>query len=115
MSDEILDSLKALRNQLVGSMEQLEQSILVAHENFKITHGADHFCIPRLESYYPALEKQKQYIKKLDELIQAGCFDNYAVVSAICATSEFIKSDAKSMLNVLQNGEELLPEGTVFH
>jgi hypothetical protein len=115
MTDGVLDSLKTLRNQLVVSLEQLEDSIISAYENFKITHGADHFCIIRLESYYPAIEKQKEYIKELDRLIETQCYDNYAVVSAICATSEFIKSDAKSLLHLLQNGEELLPEGTVFH
>jgi hypothetical protein len=115
MTDSALGSLKSLRNQLVLSLAQLEESIVSAYENFKLTHGSDHFCIIRLESYYPAIEKQKYYIEELDKLIDAQCYDNYAVVSAICATSEFIKSDAKSLLNVLQNGEELLPEGAVFH
>lgn len=115
MTDGVLDELKTLRNQLAVSLEQLEESIASAYENFKLTHGEDHFCIVRLESYYPAIKKQKEYIKELDKLIESQCFDNYAVVSAICATSDFIKSDAKSLLHVLQNGEELLPEGAVFH
>lgn len=115
MSTAVLEELKIVRNKLFHSLEQLEESIDAAHESFKERYGSDHFSIVRLESYYPALDKQREYILALDILIMNKNFDNYHIVTAICATSDFIKEDAKSLLNLMQNGKELLPDNLEIH
>ena len=115
MNISVLEELKTIRNKLHHSLQQLEESIDAAHENFKSRYGDDHFSIIRLESYYPALDKQREYILELDMLISEKSFNNYHIVTAICAISDFIKEDAKSLLNLMQNGKELLPDKIQIH
>ena len=115
MNELVLNEIKTVRNKLFGALEQLEESIYEAHESFKMKYGDDHFCITRLQSYYPALDKQRSYLVELDSLIATKSFDNYHLVTAICTTSEFIKEDAKSLLHLMQTGKELIPDDVIFH
>jgi hypothetical protein len=110
-----IQQLKNVRNVLVTALDDLELSIVEAYESLKIKYGEEHFCIKRLHSYFPAIDLQRQYIQELDKLIVKCDYNNYSIVSAICAISEFIKNDAKSLLNVLQTQQESYPDDVTFH
>lgn len=105
-----------LKSLLIEKMKELRISIDDATQKFTLLYGEDHFVVARLKSYYPALEKQEQYTQELDILLAAGDFQSLAEVSQkIKAISELIKEDAKSLLALMQNSEESLPDDTIFH
>lgn len=112
---EDLQQLKDVRNKLVVALDRLELSIVEAYESLRIKYGDEHFCIKRINSYFPAIDLQREYISQLDALIHRQDYNNYSIISAICAISDFIREDAKSLLNVLQTDEESYPDDVTFH
>ena len=74
-------------------------------------YGEDHHAIQRLQSYYPALDKQLEYAQQLHPLLMEKKHDEYmALIAKIQGISDMIKIDAKSLLNSLTTGKEILPE-----
>lgn len=106
-----MEKLFEIRNELFSSIRQLRTSIDDAMHNMSKMYGEDHPAIKRLESYYPALDKQLEYAQQLHPLLMEKKHDEYmSLIAKIQGISDMIKIDAKSLLNSLTTGKELLPE-----
>jgi hypothetical protein len=100
-----------MREDLFHAMKQLRTSIDDALLNMTKMYGEEHYAIQRLKSYYPALDKQLDYAHQLHSLLLEKQYDEYMLlISKIQAISDMIKIDAKSLLNSLTTGKDLLPE-----
>jgi len=105
------DDINKIKTSLDITVKELKVSIDAAILNMTEIYGEDHYSIQRLQSYYPALKKQVDYVNQLDKLIERNDYDNIMVfVSKIRAISEMIKKDAKSLLLSLQTGKDIIPE-----
>jgi hypothetical protein len=84
---------------LSNSVNELEYSVMQAYDSFLSKYGAGHKHITRLESYFPAIDKQREYIDQLEELVKQKNFAAvYDVSNKVIALSEMIKNDARSFL-----------------
>lgn len=84
---------------LSRAVSELEYSVLQAYDSFLTKYGAGHKYINRIESYFPAIDKQKDCIEQLRVCLKQNDFRSvYDISNKICAISELIKSDAKSLL-----------------
>lgn len=100
-----------LRDQLFASIKQLKTSIDDAMINMTKMYGDDHYAIQRLKSYYPALDKQLEYANELDESMRTGKHEETAqAIARINAISDMIRTDAKSLLNSLHTGKDIIPD-----
>lgn len=105
-----------LRDELFSSIKQLKSSIDDAMINMTKMYGEDHYAIQRLKSYYPALDKQLQYATELDESMRSGNHVETAQAMArIHAISDMIRTDAKSLLNSLHTGKDIVPDTNTFN
>lgn len=106
-----MDGFLQLRDSLNMSIKQLKSSIDEAMISMTDMYGPDHYAIVRLRSYYPALDKQLQYANELDRMMAVQDYDtSLALVAKIQGISEMIRHDAKSILNSLNTGKEILPD-----
>lgn len=109
-------NLLEIKSELIQSMQQLRLSIDEASARMSQTYHEDHHIVQRLKSYYPALNKQEEYVNLLDSLIMEKNYEGIELLSAkIKAIADMIKSDAKSLLWSLQTGEEEFPEGVIWN
>lgn len=100
-----------LRDKLFSSIKQLKTSIDDAMSTMTKMYGEEHYAIQRLKSYYPALDKQLQYANELDESLREGKHEDTAqAITRIQAISDMIRTDAKSLLNSLHTGKDILPD-----
>lgn len=100
-----------IREELFQTIRQLRASIDDAMHNMSKMYGEEHYTIQRLKSYYPALDKQLEYAHQLQPLLMEKQYDEYlSLINKIQAISDMIKIDAKSLLNSLTTGKDLLPE-----
>lgn len=100
-----------IREELFHTIKQLRISIDDAMHTMTKMYGEEHYAIKRLKSYYPALEKQLEYAQQLHPLLLQKQYDEYmSLISKIQAISDMIKIDAKSLLNSLTTGKDLIPE-----
>jgi hypothetical protein len=84
---------------LSRSVNELEYSVMQAYDSFILKYGAGHKYIERLESYFPAIDKQREYIDQLEDCVKRNDFQMiYDISNKIVAISELIKNDAKSFL-----------------
>jgi hypothetical protein len=106
-----MENFFEMRDSLFASMKQLKSSIDEAMYNMTEMYGQNHYAIVRLRSYYPALDKQLEYAVELDRMMSQGDYDAaMALIAKIQGISEMIRSDAKSILNSLNTGKEILPD-----
>lgn len=109
-------NLLAIKTELIYSMQQLRISIDEATAKMSETYHEDHHIVQRLKSYYPALDKQEEYVNMLDALILENNYEEIELLSTkIRAIADMIKTDARSLLLSLQTGEEEFPEGVVWN
>ena len=109
-------NLLAIKNELIYSMQRLRISIDEATAKMSETYHEDHHIVQRLKSYYPALDKQEEYVNMLDALILENNYEEIELLSTkIRAIADMIKTDARSLLLSLQTGEEEFPEGVVWN
>jgi len=81
------------------SVDELELSIVQAYDSFLLKYGAGHKYVDRLESYFSAIDKQREYIEEIQDYLKLG--DHimvYEISTKIVAISDMIKNDAKSFL-----------------
>ena len=84
---------------LSRSVTELEYSVMQAYDSFLVKYGPGHEYIDRLESYFPAIDKQREYIDQLEDCVKNSDFQMiYDISNKIIALSEMIKNDAKSFL-----------------
>lgn len=106
-----MDGFVQLRDSLNMSIKQLKSSIDEAMVTMTDMYGPEHYAIVRLRSYYPALDKQLEYAIELDRMVERNDYDSsLALIAKIQGISEMIRHDAKSILNSLNTGKELLPD-----
>ena len=106
-----MEKLTVVREELLTSIKQLRYSIDDAMHNMIKMYGEEHPVIHRLQSYYPALDKQLEYANQLSVLLIENKPDEYmCLIAKIQGISDMIKIDAKSLLNSLTTGKDLLPE-----
>lgn len=111
-----MDNFYQLRDNLLETIRQLKSSIDDALGTMTDMYGADHYAIVRLRSYYPALDKQLEYANELDRMMEQG--NNTAsleLIAKIQGISELIRHDARSILNSLNTGKEILPDTNTIH
>lgn len=100
-----------LRDSLNMSIRQLKSSIDEAMHTMTDMYGPDHYAIVRLRSYYPALDKQLEYSIELDRMVELNDYDSsLALIAKIQGISEMIRHDARSILNSLNTGKEIIPD-----
>jgi hypothetical protein len=106
-----MEGFVKLRDELFSSIKQLKSSIDDAMINMTKMYGEEHYAIQRLKSYYPALDKQLQYANELDESMRNGKHEETAqAILRIHAISDMIRTDAKSLLNSLHTGKDIIPD-----
>jgi hypothetical protein len=105
-----------LREELYAGIKQLKSSIDDAMINMSKMYGEEHYAIQRLKSYYPALDKQLEYANDLDESMRTGNHEGTAqAIARIQAISDMIRTDAKSLLNSLHTGKDIIPDTKSLH
>ncbi len=105
-----------LREELYAGIKQLKSSIDDAMINMSKMYGEEHYAIQRLKSYYPALDKQLEYANDLDESMRTGNHEETAqAIARIQAISDMIRTDAKSLLNSLHTGKDIIPDTKSLH
>lgn len=96
---------------LSRTVTELEYSVVQAYDQFLLKYGAGHEYSARLESYFPAIDKQREYIDELDKHFADGNFIEFHRVAAkIRALSNMVKDDAKSFLSSISSGEPTFAE-----
>lgn len=111
-----LKDIMMIKQDLKCSMNQLKDSIDEACSKMSKMYSEDHYVVQRLRSYYPALEKQQEYVNMLDVLVEQKNFEGIELLSIkIKAIADMIKSDAKSLLQSINTGCEDLPEDFLWH
>jgi hypothetical protein len=92
-------SFDTIIRDLSRTVNELEFSVMQAYEQFLAKYGVGHEYSSRLESYFPAIDKQREYIDELDSYIKTGELHKfYDVATKIRALSDMIKTDAKDFL-----------------
>lgn len=84
---------------LSKSVDELEYSVMQAYDSFLAKYGAGSQYVNRLESYFDAIDKQREFINELESCVNAKNYAGiYDISNKIVAISELIKTDAKSLL-----------------
>jgi hypothetical protein len=108
--------LHKMRNVLITSVQELRHSITAAAYNMVEIYGNDHYSVQRLNSYFPALDKQDKYINELENLINLRKYETIInTITKIQAIGDMLKDDAKSLLSSLQTGKEDIPDDIDFN
>jgi hypothetical protein len=103
-----IQAIKLVIDTLSTTVNELELSVMHAYEQFLSKYGVGHEHVNRLESYFPAIDKQREYIVELDECIATKDFERFhEVATKVRALSELIKNDAKSLLSYMSTGQHL--------
>ena len=111
-----INQLLIAREKIASSLVDLENSVLSAHEQFSRKYGAIHEHTLRIETYFSAIEKQRELLLALDSHIRLKNFDKlYEVTAKINAMSELIKEDARSLLHAINTGTSQLPNDLQVH
>lgn len=111
-----IQELKVIKDKLSLSIKELQRSIDAARDRIAETYGETSEFITRLDSYYPAIQKQFELVAELDIHIERHDMSSIQDVSVmINAISEMIKNDARSLLYMLNTGKDLIPEDTILH
>lgn len=88
---------------LDSSIRQLEISIDVAREQLVQKHGEDDPLIARLDSYGPAIEKQRKWMRKMENAFHNNQAEEVIhMISLINSVSLMIKNDVKDALLEMQ-------------
>lgn len=96
---------------LSRTVTELEYSVVQAYDQFLFKYGAGHPYSARLESYFPAIDKQREYIDELEKYFADGNFiEFHSVTAKIRALSNMVKEDAKSFLGYISSGESTFTE-----
>ena len=111
-----INQLIIAREKIAASLINLENAVLSAHEQFSTKYGAIHEHTVRIETYFSAIEKQRELLLTLDSYIRVKNFDKlYEVSAKINAMSELIKEDARSLLYSINNGTSQPPNDLQVH
>lgn len=103
-----IEAIKLVIQNLSTTVNELELSVMHAYEQFLAKYGVGHEHVSRLESYFPAIDKQREYINELDECIVSQDFEKFHdVATKVRALSELIKNDAKSLLSYMSTGQHI--------
>lgn len=106
-----MENIELFQEKLLSSIRQLRTSIDDAMDTMLKMYGEEHHAIKRLRSYYPALDKQLEYAKQLEHLSASNDYQEYmSVAEKIRGISDMIKVDAKSLLNNLTTGKDIIPD-----
>ena len=109
-------SFDAIIRELSRTVNELEYSVMQAYEQFLAKYGVGHEYSSRLESYFPAIDKQREYIDELDFHIKKGELEKfYDVATKIRALSEMIKTDAKDFLLSMAQGQTMKSQDEQMH
>jgi hypothetical protein len=93
---------------LSTTVNELELSVMHAYEQFLTKYGVGHEHVTRLESYFPAIDKQREYITELSRCLAIKDFERFHdVATKVRALSELIKNDAKSLLSYMSTGQHI--------
>lgn len=108
--------LKELLQTLATGVNELEISVMYAYDQFLIKYGAGHSHVTRLESYFPAIDKQREYIDELESCLLSNDLTKFYEVSIkVKALSELIKNDAKSLLTYMNTGQNMETQDEQIH
>lgn len=111
-----IDQLVVAREKIASSLMELEHSVLTAYDQFSRKYGVVHEHTLRIETYFSAIEKQRELLIELDCHIKMRNFDKlYEVTAKINAMSELIKDDARSLLHSINTGTSQVPDGLQVH
>lgn len=103
-----LEVTRLVIDTLASTVNELELSVMHAYEQFLTKYGVGHEHVTRLESYFPAIDKQREYIIQLNECIVTKDFERFHdVATKVRALSELIKNDAKSLLSYMSTGQHI--------
>lgn len=92
---------------LSNSVNELELSIIHAYDSFLQKYGPGHKYVDRLESYFSAIDKQREYIEELQKhLKNEDLAMIYEVSSKIVAISDMVKNDAKAFLYSINSDDK---------
>lgn len=102
MSDQAIeDVIRALAKTVC----ELEYTVMQAYEQFLAKYGVGHEYSNRLESYFPAIDKQHLFMAEMEEHAKknelVAVLDKAAKIRAL---SEMIKEDARSFLTSMNTG-----------
>lgn len=101
-----IEAIRLVIQNLSTTVNELEFSVMQAYDQFVLKYGVGHEHVNRLESYFPAIDKQREYIIELNECIVAQDFEKFHdVATKVRALSELIKNDAKSLLMYMSTGQ----------
>lgn len=111
-----VEFLKDIIKTLSISVTELELSVIHAYDQFLVKYGVGHVHVNRLESYFPAIDKQREYIEDLDKCLLSGDAARFYEVSMkVRALSELIKNDAKSLLTYMNTGQNMEMQDEQVH
>lgn len=100
-----VDSIKIVIQTLSSVVDDLELSVMQAYDQFLLKYGAGHVHVTRLESYFPAIDKQRLYIEELNEcLVSMDLIRFNEIACKVRALAELVKNDAKSLLLYMSTG-----------
>jgi hypothetical protein len=103
-----IEAIKLVIQNLSTTVNDLELSVIHAYDQFVVKYGVGHEHVSRLESYFPAIDKQREYITKLNECIEAKDFEKFHdVATKVRALSELVKNDAKCLLSYMSTGQHI--------
>ena len=84
---------------LSQSVNELEYSVMQAYDSFLTKYGAGSEFVARLESYFNAIDKQREFIDELELCVRNKNYAlMYEISNKIVAISDLIKNDARSLL-----------------
>lgn len=96
METQILNDMIVKLNQ---SVNELEYSVMQAYDSFLNKYGAGNPYVTRLECYFAAIDKQREFIDQLELCVNNKDYSTIHTISnKIVAISELIKNDARSLL-----------------
>lgn len=100
-----LDDIENVIRTLAHTVSDLEMSVMHAYEQFVVKYGAGHVHVSRIESYFSAIDKQREYIDQLSICVKSKDFVTFHELSSkVRALSEMIKNDAKCLLSYMSTG-----------
>lgn len=103
-----IESIKIVIETLSNTVNELELSVMHAYEQFVTKYGPGHVHVSRLESYFPAIDKQREYIDELNMcLVEKDFVKFHDISSKVRALSELIKNDAKCLLSYMSTGTHI--------
>lgn len=99
------ETIRSVIQTLSVTVNELELSVIHAYEQFVSKYGVGHEHVSRLESYFPAIDKQREYIEELNDcLVSKDYVRFHDVACKVRALSELVKNDAKCLLSYMSTG-----------